>query len=180
MRTLTSRLYVSTVIAAGGALLLYFAPRELANPLAAGALLGASILLSLYKVRLPVRHGCATLSLAFAVDFAALMLYGVGLAMLLGGVGTLMQCTLGVRRRQPAYRAAFSVAAVTISVWAADATWRQLGGNAAELTVTGTVLPLIPAFAYYVAINAGLVAGAIALTSSVRPAEICGGENAQL
>ena len=161
-----SRLYIGAVIAAGLGLAVYFAPRELSNPVVAGALLISTLLLSVFKLRLPLgNNGVSTMTMAYAVDFVALIIEGANLAMFLGAIGVLIQCTVRVRRKQPIHRAAFSAAAVIIAVQMAGMGWRALGGNLAELTLTTTVLPLMVCAITYFAVNTGLVAGAIAVTS---------------
>ncbi len=165
-KILSTRLYVGAVIAAGAALLVYLAPRELHNPLMAGALLVSTLLLSTFKVRLPLGNsGLSTMSMAYAVDFVALIVEGANLAMLLGAIGVLIQCTVRVRRKQPIHRAAFSAAAVVIAVQVAGMGWSALGGSLTQLTVTSTLLPLMVCAITYFAVNTGLVAGAIAVTS---------------
>ena len=72
----------------------------------------ATLLLSLFKLRLPLGNGVSTMSMAYVVDFVALIVEGASLAMCLGAIGVLIQCTVRVRRRQPIHRAAFSAAAV--------------------------------------------------------------------
>ncbi len=159
------RVYVGTVIAAGATLLLVLAPQELQSPEIAAGLLAAALALSVFKLRLPLGNGASTMSLACVADFVALMVEGAGLAMFLGAIGVLIQCTVRVRRRQPIHRAAFSAAAVVIAVQLAGWGWSSLGGNLSQLTVATTVLPLMVCAITYFAVNAGLVAGAIALTS---------------
>jgi hypothetical protein len=162
---LSPRLYVGAVIAAGASLLLYLAPRELENPVVAGALLVSTLVLSVCKLRLPLGNGVSTMSMAYAVDFVALIVEGANVAMLLGAIGVIIQCTVRVRRKQPIHRAAFSAAAVIIAVQVAGMGWRALGGSVTNLTVTSTVLPLMVCAITYFAVNTGLVAGAIAVTS---------------
>jgi hypothetical protein len=160
------RLYISVVIAAGLALLVVLAPREFQNPLTGVSLLISTVFLSAFKLRLPLgTKGVSTMSLAYAVDFVALMLESANLAMLLGAIGVLIQCTVRVGRKQPIHRAAFSAAAVIIAVQLAGWGWRALGGNLTEVTLTATVLPLAVCAITYFAVNAGLVAGAIAVTA---------------
>jgi hypothetical protein len=169
-RSIAPRMYLGAVIAAGAALLVASAPRELHNPLLAAALAGATVALSLFKLRLPLGNGVSTMSLAYGVDFVALIVESVSLAMVLGAIGVLIQCTVRVRRRQPIHRAAFSAAAVVVAVQAAAWAWNGLGGTVTNLTLTRTLMPLIAcAIAYYIA-NTSLVVGAIAVTSSVGPA----------
>jgi hypothetical protein len=163
----TSRLYVGAVILAGLALLLSLAPRAIVNPAVAGSLLVSTVLLSAFKVRLPLgHHGVSTMSMAYAVDFVALIVEGANLAMLLAAIGVLVQCTVRVHRKQPIHRAAFSAAAVIIAVQFAGWGWRALGGSLSEVTLTTTVLPLaVCAITYYI-VNTSLVVGAIAMSSS--------------
>ena len=159
------RLYVGAVIAAGAGLLAYFVPREISNPAVTGALLAATIVLSVFKLRLPLGNGHSTMSMAYVVDFVALMVEGANVAMLLAAVGVLVQCTVRVQRRQPIHRAAFSAAAVVISVQAAGWGWRALGGSLTELNMADTVLSLAVVTITYFAVNTGLVAAAIAVTN---------------
>jgi len=161
-----SRLYVGAVIAAGCALLVYFAPREVHNPMLAAALLAATLLLSVFKLRLPLGYGVSTMSMAHAVDFVALLTEGANLAMLLGAIGVIVQCTVQVRRKQPIHRAAFSAAAVIIAVQVAGMGWHALGGSLTTLSLTSTVLPLLACAITYFIVNTSLVVGAIAVTSS--------------
>jgi hypothetical protein len=163
---LTSRLYVGAVIAAGCGLLAYLAPRELNNPLVAAGLLASTVFLSVFKLKLPLgSHGVSTMSMAYVVDFIALIVEGASVAMLLGAIGVLIQCTVRVGRKQPIHRAAFSAAAVVIAVQLAGWGWSALGGTLTQLSLTTTVLPLMVCAITYFAVNTGLVAGAIAVTS---------------
>ena len=164
-RILGPRLYIGAVITAGLGLVLTFAPRELQNPGWAAGLLAATVFLSPFKLKLPLGvHGVSTMSMAYVVDFIALLVEGAGAAMLLGAIGVLIQCTVRTGRKQPIHRAAFSAAAVVIAVQVAGWGWRVLGGNLSELSLATTVLPLTACAIAYFAVNTGLVAGAIALT----------------
>jgi hypothetical protein len=169
--TTSSRAYIGSVIVAGLALAIYFAPRELANPIVAGALLVSTLVLSVFKLRLPLgNHGVSTMTMAYAVDFVALILEGANLAMLLAAIGVLIQCTVRVHRQQPIHRAAFSAAAVIIAVQVAGMGWRALGGSLTNLTVTTTLLPLMVCAITYYIVNTSLVVGAIATSSSLKRA----------
>jgi hypothetical protein len=161
------RIYVGAVIAGGTIALALLAPRELPNPALAVTLLAAMLVVSLFKLRLPLGRGQATLSMAYVIDFLAIVTAGAGVAMVIAAAGVLVQCTVRVRRRQPWYRAAFSIATVVLAVQAAGWTWTVLGGSIAEPGLAATVLPLAIAAMLYFAINTGLVAGAIALSSGV-------------
>ena len=167
MRLIGPRTYVSAVIAAGAVLLVALAPREVHNPVVAATLLATTLILSVFKLRLPLGNGVSTMSMAYAVDFVALIIEGASLAMFLGAIGVLIQCTVRVRRRQPIHRAAFSAAAVVIAVQLAGWGWTALGGSVTNLTLTTTLLPLVACAITYYMVNTSLVVGAIAVTSSV-------------
>src|SRR5688572_12394132 len=141
-RAAAMSLYVGGVIVAGGALLVQFAPRTYPHPFLALTLLLAALVLSVFKLRLPLGRGNSTMSMAYAVDFAALMLVGADLAMVVAAAGVLTQCTVRVKRRQPVYRTAFSVASVIIAVHVAGWVWSVLGGNANGAALYMLAMPL--------------------------------------
>lgn len=169
--SLSARIYVGAVVAAGALALVTSAPRELPQPTQAAAFLAAMIVVSLFKVRLPLGDGHSTMSMAYVVDFASIATAGVELAMLVAAAGVVVQCTARARRRQPWYRTAFSVAAVVLGVRTAGLVWVALGGSAAPGTGIAA-LTLVAAAAPYFAINSGLVAGAIAMSSMTSPIRV--------
>lgn len=166
---LSTRLYIGAVIAAGALVLGTFAPREFSQPLLALTFLAAMIVVSLFKLRLPLGDGHSTMSMAYVVDFAVIATAGADLAMAIAAVGTLVQCTVNVRRRQPWYRTAFSVATVVLAVRSAGLVWGAFGGTIDAASGVGAVLPLVAAAVPYFAINSGLVAAAIALSNGTSP-----------
>ncbi len=170
LRTMATRVYVGGVITTGAALLIQFAPLEYPQPWLAVALLTAALILSAFKLRLPLGRGNSTMSMAYAVDFVALVSAGPDLAMVIAAAGVVLQCTVRVRRSQPLHRAAFSVASVVIAVQAAGWAWRALGGVANSASLDSLVVPLSAAATTYFAVNTALVAGAIALSSAVSAA----------
>jgi hypothetical protein len=127
------------------------------------------LVVSYFKLRLPLAHGHSTISMAFAVDFVALLTVGPDVAMVIAALGVLVQCLVRVRRRQPLYRTAFSVATVVISVQTAGYVWAALNGSLTEFGIASTVVPLVLMTAAYFAVDAGLVAAAIALSSGLEP-----------
>jgi hypothetical protein len=169
---LSTRLYIGAVIAAGAVVLATFAPRELPNPLLALTFLAAMIVVSLFKLRLPLGDGQSTMSMAYVVDFAVMVIAGADLAMVIAAAGVLVQCTVNVRRQQPWYRTAFSVATVVLAVRTAGLTFAAFGGTSAGPMGFAAVLPLVAAAVPYFAINTGLVAAAIALSSGVSPVRV--------
>ena len=59
---------MGAVLTAGAGLLATFAPRELQSPPLVAALLAATVVLSTFKLRLPLGNGVSTMSLGYAVD----------------------------------------------------------------------------------------------------------------
>jgi hypothetical protein len=164
-------IYVGVVIAAGAGLLASFGPTEYPPAVIVATLAAAMLVVSYFKLRLPLAHGNSTISMAFAVDFVALLTAGVDVAMIIAAAGVLVQCCTRVGRRQPWYRTAFSVATIVISVQAAGLVWMSLGGSITELGFSTTIVPLAAMTLAYFAVDAGLVATAITLSSGVSPAQ---------
>ena len=163
----TTRLFIGVVIAAGAAVLIARLPGEFPQPRVALAFLAAMLVVSLLKLRLPLALGQATMSLAYVIDFAVLVTLGADTAMLIAAAGAAAQCTINVRRRQPWYRAAFSAAAVILSVQMAGAIWALSGGAGQAPGVLGPIAPLAGASLGYFAVNSGLVATAVGLSNGV-------------
>src|SRR5688500_16188835 len=79
--------YVACVILLGTALLLRFTPLSYPNPALTVALLCSSLLLSTFKLRLPLGRGVSTMSMACAADLVALMTLGPNIAMITASAG---------------------------------------------------------------------------------------------
>ena len=160
-----TKLYIAAVIAAGAWALAGSVPRELPAPLLAMTWLAAMVVVSLFKLRLPLRGAHSTMSMAYVIDFLVLVTAGADLATVIAVAGVIVQCTVRVRRAQPWYQTAFSVATVALAVQTAGLLWSATGGTIAGPGVTTTALPLIIAALGYFAVNTGLVAAVIALSS---------------
>jgi hypothetical protein len=160
-----TKLYVGVVIAAGAWALAGSVPRELPAPLLAMTWLAAMVVVSLFKLRLPLRRGHSTMSMAYVIDFLVLVTAGADLATVIAAAGVIVQCTVRVGRGQPWYRTAFSVATVALAVQTAGLLWSASGGTIASPGFATTALPLIIAALGYFAINTGLVAAVIALSA---------------
>jgi hypothetical protein len=126
---------------------------------------------SLFKLRLPLGLGQSTMSMAYVVDLTVLVTLGVDVAMLIAAGGVLAQCSIRVKRPQPWYRTAFSIATIVISVQAAGWTWAVLGGGPASPYMVAGIAPLACAAAIYFVINTGLVACAIGLVNRMSVAQ---------
>jgi signal transduction histidine kinase/ActR/RegA family two-component response regulator len=86
--------------------------------------------------------------------------------LLVAVAGVWTQCTYKAKKPYPLYRTLFSIAAEVITMVATGIVYQQLGGPMAPLQASGMAKPLVGAIATYFLVNTGLVAGAIALTSS--------------
>jgi signal transduction histidine kinase/ActR/RegA family two-component response regulator len=161
-----ARAYVVGVIAAGMVVLLAAAPRAMPSPILFLFLLLTVALTSAWKVNLPISLASgSTLSVSYAANLMALLLLGPRLAIAIAAVGAWVQCTINVRRPYPLYRTAFSVAAEILTMASTGAVFRALGGTTGAFDIAALLKPLVGAMGTYFAINTGLVAMAVALSS---------------
>src|SRR5688572_3374090 len=86
--------------------------------------------------------------------------------MVIAAAGVIVQCTARVRRPQAWYRTAFSVATVALAVQAAGWIWSSMGGSITNVGLLTTAVPLALAAVVYFAVNTGLVASAIAVSTT--------------
>src|SRR5438045_3229572 len=97
-----ARAYVATVAAAGAALLLFSGrlPTLEQLPIFLGLAI-ATVLASIFKLRLPTTKNRATMSAAFIVDFSSLLLFGPSLTLPISAISALTQSTVNVVKRNP-------------------------------------------------------------------------------
>ncbi len=166
---LSARIYVGAVIAAGAVLLVLLAPRaRFDQPLLFAVLLTLSMASSAFKVSLPLTRSGSTMSVSYAVDFAALLLLGPHETMLVAVASAWSQCTFGMKTRNPLHRALFSMAGLAVTVQAAGFVYQRLGGVSGELggTLAEIAGPLVAAATVYFVFNTLLIAVAIGLSTS--------------
>src|SRR5580765_2287587 len=165
-----ARLYVGAVLAAGAVVLALFAPHTIANPVVFLTLLVCSSLASVLKVTLPLASSSSTMSVSYAVDFAALLLLGANETMLVAAVSTWSQCTFKTRARSAPFRTAFSMASLVLTVKAAGWFYTLLGGPPPFVPYTFLSIPkpLVGAATAYFVFNTALVATAISLSTKQR------------
>src|SRR5712672_3382906 len=96
---IAARLYVAAVLVAGVLVLAFFAPHTIANPLVFATLLLCSSLASALKVSLPLATSGSTMSVSYAVDFAALLLLGADETMVVAATSAWSQCTIRTTHR---------------------------------------------------------------------------------
>src|SRR3954463_1210665 len=164
---IAARLFVIAVMAAGTLILAIFAPHAIANPLLFATLLACSSLASALKVRLPIASSGSTMSVSYAVDFAALLLLGANETMIVSAVSAWSQCTFRTETRTALFRTLFSMASLVLTVKAAGLVYTLLGGVTAtsELSLLPIPKPLVGAATTYFVFNTLLIATAIGLST---------------
>src|SRR3954469_9514613 len=164
---IAARLFVVAVMAAGTLILALFAPHSIANPLLFATLLACSSLASALKVRLPIASSGSTMSVSYAVDFAALLLLGANETMIVAAVSAWSQCTFRTETRTALFRTLFSMASLVLTVKAAGLVYTLLGGVTAtsSLSLLTIPKPLVGAATTYFVFNTLLIATAIGLST---------------
>ncbi|HEY2418441.1 MAG TPA: hypothetical protein VGH84_11025, partial [Steroidobacteraceae bacterium] len=161
-----ARLYVIAIIICGVVLFAACLPfARFHQPILFIALLLISSLSAALKVTLPLMTGGSTMSVSYAVDFAALLLLGPHETMLVAAGSAFSQCHINSKENNPLYRTLFSVASLVITVQGAGLAFHLLGGTSSAMPFTDLAKPLVGAATVYFLLNTGLVATAIALSS---------------
>jgi diguanylate cyclase (GGDEF)-like protein/putative nucleotidyltransferase with HDIG domain len=162
-----ARLFVGAVLTAGAMALALFAPRSIANFGLFATLLVLSSLASAFKVSLPLASSGSTMSVSYAVDFAALLLLGADETMLVAAASAWSQCTFRTQSRTAPYRTLFSMASLVVTVKAVGVVYTWLGGPSPAQTFSLVAIPrpLVGAATTYFILNTAFVATAIALST---------------
>jgi diguanylate cyclase (GGDEF)-like protein len=164
---IAARIYVSLVILVGAALGVREATLvQFDQPVVFMALVVLSTVTAAFKVTLPLTASGSTMSVSYAVDFAALLLLGPGPTVFVTAGSTLSQCLLNTRQgTSPLHRTLFSMAALVITVVAAGWTLTVLGSSDSGDPLTAVARPLVGAATVYFLLNTGLIAAAIAFST---------------
>ena len=165
---LPARVYVSLVIVAGALLVAVLGPRStFEDPLLFSILLLLSAVTSAFKVSLPLSKSGSTMSVSYAVDFAALILLGPHETMLISVASAWSQCTFRARVKNPVHKTLFSMACLAITVQVSGWFFLWLGGvpGALGTTVAHIAKPLVGAATAYFVCNTLLIAVAIGLST---------------
>jgi diguanylate cyclase (GGDEF)-like protein/putative nucleotidyltransferase with HDIG domain len=164
-----ARVYVAAVLAAGAVVLALFGPRALLDlhDLALFfVLLVFSSLASALKVNLPLTTSGSTMSVSYAVDFAALMLLGADATMIVAATSAWSQCTFRTQTKSPAHRTLFSMASLVLTVKATGIVYNWLGGPPPGVAFSWQIArPLLGAATAYFVGNTLFIATAISLSS---------------
>ena len=162
---LPARLFVCAVIATGGGLMVSILPIGTEQPMLFAAMLLLSAMTSVLKVTLPLPRSTSTMSVSYAVDFAALLMLGTEQTMVIAAVSALCQCHFRIREPNPPHRTLFSMATLVITVFAAGSSFTWLDGTPGRLDLWTGLTPVAIAAATYFLVNTILVASAIALST---------------
>ena len=163
---LFARLYVGSVIALGAILLIAnFPVKSLESPWLFLLLLVLSSITSVFKVNLPLARSGSTMSVSYAVDFAALLLLGPHETMVVATASAYSQCTFRIKERNPIHRTLFSMACLVLTVQAAGWVYAKLGGVPGTFDWGTIPQPLVGAATTYFVINTLTIASAIALST---------------
>ena len=166
---LSARLYVLAVVAAGGLLAASALARlHITHPAAFGALLVLAVLTSVFKVSVPMPAPLnaqpLTMSLAFAANFASLVILDGPSGTLIAMVAAWSQTTFNTfRSRNPWHRTVFNMAALAVTMAATDFALQIVAGHAGPWNLRTDAVALGAAAATYYVINSGVVAGALAM-----------------
>jgi diguanylate cyclase (GGDEF)-like protein/putative nucleotidyltransferase with HDIG domain len=159
-----TRLYATLVTLAGLGLVVARAPfLRFDNPLLFGSLVVGAIVLSTWKVPLPLVRGGATLSMSYFTDFVALVLLGTDQGMLVAAASGGAQCLLLSRGRPNVAQALFNAAALMIATQLTGAAADALGGFFTDSTLVLLQATVVAAAVFFF-VNTGLVAVAVALS----------------
>jgi diguanylate cyclase (GGDEF)-like protein/putative nucleotidyltransferase with HDIG domain len=164
---LAARLFVGAVLAAGALVFAFFAPHSITNLVLFLVLLGCSSLASALKVSLPLASSGSTMSVSYAVDFAALLLLGANETMIVAAASAWAQCTFRTQARSALHRTLFSMASLVLTVKMAGWAYTLLGGTTIGPTFSLLTIakPLVGAATTYFVFNTLLIATAIGLST---------------
>jgi diguanylate cyclase (GGDEF)-like protein/putative nucleotidyltransferase with HDIG domain len=120
-----------------------------------------------FRIDLPRPRGATTISLACAVDFGALLLFGPDVAILIAAASALAQCTLRPEPRPATFLILFSMASLVLTVQAAGLVQVALAGHAVRQVVPllGSEASIAGAAATYFLVNVLLVSIGSALVA---------------
>src|SRR5436309_4681691 len=164
---IAARLYVAAVLVAGVIVGAWFGPHTIAKPALFAALLFFSSLASALKVSLPLVSSGSTMSVSYAVDFAAVLLLGADATMVVAAASAWSQCTFRTKSHAAAYRTLFSMASLVLTVKAAGLIYVWLGGRppSEPFSLLTIPKPLVGAATAYFVCNTALIATAIGLST---------------
>src|SRR5215204_6821924 len=149
---LSARLYISATIALGALLVVSLGPRSTFDrPVLFAVLLLTSAITSAFKVSLPLAKSGSTMSVSYAIEFAALLMLGPNETMLVAVTSAWSQSTFRMKTKNPVYRTMFSMGCLAITVQASGFAYLAFGGVPGTLAIDigGIARPLVAAATVY-------------------------------
>ena len=162
---ISASVFVIAVVAVGCVVVILQGPRQITHPTQFLALLAASVLASSLRLRLPLGTSASNLSISYSVDFAALLLIGREMTMLVAGASACAQSIFGTNRKNPAFRILFNAAALVLTVQASGVTFTYFGGHPGDLDLSSIAKPLVASALAYYLVNTCIVATAVGLAA---------------
>jgi diguanylate cyclase (GGDEF)-like protein len=159
-----ARLFVSAVCVVGGAVIVSSLPSLVTTrPIVLGLLLALSLPASTVKVSFP--RSVSTLTLCQVLAYITLLVLGPSEAVLVEALGAWSQCTFRSRYKNPMHQTLFSIAALACAIQLAGACFVRLGGRPGDWEPSTAMVPFVAAATVFFAVNSGLVAAAIGLST---------------
>ena len=164
---LSGRVYIASVIVAASAVLAYCLRHAdfLHQPVLLAALIALASITAALNLTLPFTASGSSMSVAYAVDFASLLLLGPHKAMVVAAASALAACRLNKKETQPLYETLFSMAVMVLTVQGSGLALAWLTDPGATTTLATIGRPLVGTATVYSLISTGLVATALALSS---------------
>jgi len=164
---LVLKLYVGAIILAGLALLVWLVPADLqgVNWLELAFFLLFVMAAEAMPVYLPRE---IIVSVSFCVIYAALLIYGPGVAGLVAAAGALV----GNKPGTPWYRIAFNAAQLALSAGLAGLVFQGLGGRPGSIDMVGDLVPIVVGALVYFILNSSFIAIVAGLSQGISPVDI--------
>jgi diguanylate cyclase (GGDEF)-like protein/putative nucleotidyltransferase with HDIG domain len=165
---LRGRLYVAAVTLAGAVVLaLGLRHLDLLNqPELFVALAALASITAALDLTLPFTASGSAMSVAYAVNFAALLLIGPQKAMIVAAASSLAACRFNKKETQSVRNTLFSIAAMVLTVQSAGLALAWVGAPGASLTMATLGKPLLATATVYSLVSTGLVSTALAMSSN--------------
>ncbi len=161
-----ARCYVTAVMVLGFFALMVSAAHVPDQNAALSALfLVLSVFASLAKIDLRVPRSMSTLTVAYVVDYMALLVVGPHVAALTAAVGAWSQCTFRRRHANPTHQTMFSMASLALAVYSAGAASAWLTPGPGGTAVVTELQSVLVGATMLFGVNTGLIAGAIAVST---------------
>jgi diguanylate cyclase (GGDEF)-like protein/putative nucleotidyltransferase with HDIG domain len=164
---LSGRVYILSVILAGAGVFAFCLRHAdlLHQPALLAVLIALASITAALNLTLPFTASGSTMSVAYAVDFASLLLLGPHKAMIVAAASALAACRVNQKEKQPLHDTLFSMAAMVLTVQGAGLALAWMTETGATTTLATIGRPLVGTATVYSLVSTGLVATALALSS---------------